>query len=151
MSTFSNDAHPPEIRGQKTIVNVMKSKDKTKSVPDRKPERLKLARHWQGAVKRSLPKKKPARGWPCFKLNMKIEINGKRIVANNFAAEVDRVYAKAAIKSATDALDGLIDPNTGAAPKITFFGDSIADLEVHIIGSDAVVEQARKRVAFLSE
>ncbi len=41
-----------------------KPKIKAKLTPGPKPDMLKIDQDWQGAVKKSLQKGKPAEGWP---------------------------------------------------------------------------------------
>jgi len=41
-----------------------KSRSKKRITPGPKPETLKIEGDWQDAVKKSLEKKKPAKGWP---------------------------------------------------------------------------------------
>jgi len=43
---------------------VAKRKTKKPVTPGPKPEILRIAENWKGAIKRSLQKKKPATGWP---------------------------------------------------------------------------------------
>jgi len=39
-------------------------KDKNRNTPGPKPDTLKIDRDWEEAVKKSLAKKKPKKGWP---------------------------------------------------------------------------------------
>jgi hypothetical protein len=38
--------------------------DKPRATPGPKPDRLKIKRSWQRAIKQSFAKKKPPEGWP---------------------------------------------------------------------------------------
>lgn len=80
-------------------------------------------------------------------IEMKFEIDGKRVDPSNIADALERSMVKSIAEQLRTKLGSIRDPNTSEFPTIVVRGDSLDNMTITVEGSDAVVALASARLA----
>lgn len=80
-------------------------------------------------------------------IDIDFKLNGRMVRPDDIADELERAMLTQVRDDIAQKLHGIRDPETGAAPKVTMKGSGLNDLSFEVSGSEALVEEVKRRLS----